>query len=99
MSKDSIMALFNKPLSTPATTHNAMHMSGAGQPATASYPFGAQGLQSGVHGTSFNMSAQSPGMVCGVPTIQNNMVAVGGGSTFQQQAPALSKYEIPKKIA
>lgn len=99
MSKDSIMALFNKPLSTPTATHNAMHMSGAGQPATASYPFGVQGLQGSVHGTTFNMSAQSPGMVCGVPTIQNNMVAVGGGSTFQQQAPVLNHFGIQQPPA
>lgn len=93
MSKDSIMALFNKPAPSQATTHNAIH------PGISGAFTGFQGLQMGSQsqGRPFNMNmASGVGVPAnGIPAIPNNALSVGGGAgtgmTFTQQGIASSK--------
>ena len=88
MSKDSIMALFNKPQSTSASNPNPNSMSsnGVGQQAFTGFPTSFQ-----TNTTSFpaNMSG-GVGTAGHNATFTNNTAALGG-INFHQQAPVLGK--------
>ena len=89
MSKDSIMALFNKPPSAPETVHHPVPIIGMGVTGQASFTGYPPNIQA--HGSSYGMNATSGvGMAGGMPTIPNIAVPVGSG-IGQPQAPMPSK--------
>jgi len=96
MSKDSIMALFNKPQSSFAATPNPINKNsnGVGQQAFTGFPTSLQN-----QGTSFpiNMTG-GVGMAGRSPTIPNNIAPVGG-INFQQQTPILGSFGMQQQPA
>lgn len=103
MSKDSIMALFNKPQSGPSSTPNPMHISsnGVGQPAFTGYPVN---LQTQPRPFNMNINAGVP-MAAKTPSIASTSMPVGinfqqqpiilGSFGSQQQPPAISNLNNP----
>jgi len=94
MSKDSIMALFNKPQPGPAATPKPMYISsnGVGQQAFTGYPPNLQ-----TQGRPFNMNITgSVPITAGVPSVPSASVPVGG-INFQQQAPILGTFGIQQQ--
>ena len=93
MSKDSIMALFNKPQSGPSATPNPMHISsnGVGQQAFTGYPINLP-----TQGRPFNMNiAAGVPMAARTPSIASTSVPVG--INFQQQTPTLGNNPLTTK--
>jgi len=93
MSKDSIMALFNKPQSGGAAAHNPMQTSsnGVGSQAFTSFPPNLQ-----AQGGPFNMNSTGCNIAPSIPSIPNTSVPVGG-MNLQQQAPILGSFGIPQQ--